>query len=227
MFLKPEEIIYYNELTKKAEPFTQKNIDDNKYIDLGGNRMLEPEGLLDELFRYYSTFAQTVDYDISYKYELENRRKFIAINYGIQNAEFWEFDRQSADPLATLVFKLEDVNINGVKGKALAMISDVWGYDPSYVQALLSIARCLFYDGLWEKYMVNDYLKSIKENPPLTPVDNNSVREIAIEDSFSEDYKRIRKAIDEWREKRLAKNLSLDLDTLPPDIIEEFNKSPF
>lgn len=82
--MKPEEIIYYNELTGLVEPFTQKNIDDNDAIRLGSEDFCDyivyPEELMDLLVEEYEVFSRTPDPNVNIKFELTHVRNYIAIN---------------------------------------------------------------------------------------------------------------------------------------------------
>lgn len=155
--MKPEEIIYYNELTGLVEPFTQKNIDDNDAIILGSedycDYIVYPEELMDLLVEEYEVFAHTTDPEVNIKFELTHVRDYIAIDFGVQTAEMREYDRNASAHYATLVFARKYVEIKGVKGKALAKICNVQGYSTLYARALLTLARFFFYEKNWERYV--------------------------------------------------------------------------
>lgn len=155
--MKPEEIIYYNELTGLVEPFTQKNIDDNDAIILGNedfrDYIVYPVELMDLLVEEYEVFAHTADPEVNIKFELTHVRDYIAIDFGVQTAEMREYDRNISAHYATLVFEKKDVDIKGVKGKALAKICNVQGYSTLYARALLALARFFFYEKNWDRYV--------------------------------------------------------------------------
>ncbi|WP_276633725.1 hypothetical protein [Phascolarctobacterium succinatutens] len=154
--MKPEEIIYYNELTGLVEPFTQKNIDDNDAIRLGSEDFCDyivyPEELMDLLVEEYEVFSRTPDPNVNIKFELTHVRNYIAINFGVQTTEMRAFDRNACKHYATLVFEKKDVDMKGIKGKALAKICNVRGYSTLYVYTLLAFARFFFYEENWDRY---------------------------------------------------------------------------
>ena len=161
--MKYEDIIYYNELSKFAEAFTQKNIDENEEIYLGGSLSCHPSEILDLLLQNYECFVKTNNPDVSLYFELKHVANYLVLDLGVQLKEWAEVDRGITLRGATLIFKKEDVIINGVHGNALAQISNVniKAGDMMYLSAVyqtvgnitLAIAKYLFYDENWEKYI--------------------------------------------------------------------------
>ena len=123
--MKAEKIIYYNELTGLVEPFTQKNINENSDIMLGGELSCSPEEVLNMLMSQYECFAKTANPEVSLYFALKQFRDCLVIDLGVQLKEWAEVDRGITLHGATLTFKKGDIIIKGVKGEALAQISNI------------------------------------------------------------------------------------------------------
>lgn len=161
--MKCEEIIYYNELTQLTEPFTQKNIADNGEVHLGAGMDCHPAEILDLLFERYECFAKTSNPEVSLFFELKHTTNYLVIDLGVQLKEWARVDRNITMRGATLTFQPGDIAVKGVKGKALAKISNVNlnSGNVAYLTAVyqtvgniaLAMAKYLFYDENWQKYI--------------------------------------------------------------------------